>query len=64
MVAGNWMVGIVEIIIGVVLDLKDDPEGEKKLFPILVVVGLVAISVLFWRSFLISKRLTATQKCE
>ena len=25
MVAGNWMVGIVEIIIGVVLDLKDDP---------------------------------------
>jgi len=27
MVVGNWMVGIVEIIIGVVLDLKDDAEG-------------------------------------
>lgn len=27
MVAGNLMVGIVEIIIGVVLDVKEDPNG-------------------------------------
>jgi len=27
MVVGNWMVGIVEIIIGVVLDLKNDAKG-------------------------------------
>lgn len=27
MVAGNFMVGCVEIVIGVILDIKNDPEG-------------------------------------
>lgn len=56
MVAGNIMVGIVEIIIGVVLNVKEDPNGEHKLFFILLVVGAIAIAVLFWRSRLIHAR--------
>ena len=49
MVIGNLMVGVVELIIGVVLDMKNDPAGEHKLFVILVLVGLLAIAVLLCR---------------
>lgn len=51
------MVGLVEIVIGVILDLKHDPAGEKKLFIIQISLGVVAILTLFWRSRLIQKRL-------
>lgn len=52
------MVGLVEILIGVILDLKHDPAGEKKLFIIQISLGVIAILTLFWRSRLIQKRLT------
>lgn len=49
MACGNILVGVVEIIIGVVLDIKNDPMGEQKLFLILIVDGAIALGVLFWR---------------
>ncbi len=57
MFCGNVMVGLVEILIGVVLDLKHDPEGEKKLFAIQISLGCVAIVTLFIRSVLVKRRL-------
>lgn len=57
MFCGNVMVGIVEIVIGVILDLKHDPSGEKKLFVIQICLGAVSICTLFWRSRLIKRRL-------
>ena len=47
MFCGNIMVGIVENIIGVVLDLKHDPTDEKKLFIIQINLGCVSIATLF-----------------
>lgn len=58
MFCGNVMVGLVEIVIGVVLDLKHDPKGEKKLFVIQICLGAVSIFTLFWRSKLVKKRLS------
>ena len=57
MFCGNVMVGLVEIVIGVILDLKHDPKGEKKLFVIQICLGTVSIFTLFWRSRLVKKRL-------
>lgn len=57
MFCGNIMVGLVEILIGVVLDLKHDPEGEKKLFAIQISLGCVAIITLLIRSILVKRRL-------
>lgn len=57
MVCGNLMVGLVEVMIGVVLDLKHSADGEKKLFVLLLGVGAVAIAVLYWRSRIIHKKL-------
>lgn len=57
MFCGNVMVGLVEILIGVILDLKHDPAGEKKLFIIQISLGVVSILTLFWRSRLIQKKL-------
>jgi hypothetical protein len=59
MVCGNLMVGLVEIVIGVVLDLKNDEKGESKLFIILVGVGLFTIVVLFWRSRILAAKIAS-----
>jgi Na+/melibiose symporter-like transporter len=58
MFCGNVMVGLVEIVIGVILDLKHDPSGEKKLFVIQICLGVISVITLFWRSRLVKKRLT------
>jgi len=58
MFCGNVMVGLVEIVIGVILDLKHDPSGEKKLFVIQICLGTVSVFTLFWRSKLVKKRLS------
>lgn len=58
MFCGNVMVGLVEIMIGVILDLKHDPKGENKLFVIQICLGTVSIFILLWRSRLIKKRIT------
>ena len=57
MVAGNWMVGLVEILIGVVLNLKEKESGDEQLFMVLIVVGSIATVVLFVRSRMIYSRL-------
>jgi hypothetical protein len=41
------MVGLVEIVIGVILDLKHDPSGEKKLFVIQIFLGIISVITLF-----------------
>lgn len=57
MFCGNIMVGLVEIVIGVILDLKHDPAGEKKLFIIQISLGIISIITLFARSVLVKRRL-------
>lgn len=57
MFCGNVMVGLVEIIIGVILDVKHDPKGESKLFIIQISLGAVSIIILFIRSWLVKRRL-------
>lgn len=50
MVTGDLLVGFVEIIIGVVLDLKHDSEGEEKLFLIMIGLGVMSIVTLLVRA--------------
>lgn len=50
MSVGNTVLGIVELLIGVVLNVKGDADASKKLFLILIGVSLLTIVVLFVRS--------------
>lgn len=55
MVCGNIMVGIVEIIIGLALNVKQDYSKEVNLFIVLLSISAFACMVIFVRSTIIYK---------
>ena len=50
MVCGNIMVGIVEIIIGLALNVKKDYSKEANLFIVLIFISAFTCLVIFIRS--------------
>jgi len=50
MAVGNTAVGIVELLIGVTMNVKADAEESKKLFLILIAVAVLNVLVLLWRT--------------
>ena len=50
MTVGNTLLGLVELLIGITLNVKGDADANKKLFLILIGVSLLTILVLFLRS--------------
>lgn len=56
MAVGNIVVGVLELFIGITLNVKGDAEASKKLFLILIGVGLATVALLLWRGRIIKGR--------
>ena len=54
MAIGNLFVGLVEFLIGVVLDVKASSKGQNMLFMILVSIGVICMLALLRRSYCLS----------
>ena len=55
MVCGNFFVGIVEIVIGIALDIKTDYSKESNLFVVLLIISALAAVIILVRSTMIYK---------
>ena len=56
MATGNLMVGVVEIIIGLSLNVKKDVSQEGSLFLVLLGISGLVSMVILWRSTIIYRR--------
>ena len=55
MVCGNFFVGIVEIVIGIALDIKTDYSKESNLFVVLLIISALSAVIILVRSTMIHK---------
>ena len=56
MAVGNLMVGVVEIVIGVVLNVNGKANGYNMLFVILMTIGIFSMAALLRRTSIVSRQ--------